>query len=293
MNLLIIDRPGWHVNDLKRAADSNLQITVAGYNELAASFTTSGDKRTGFRIANQPIQSFDAILIRAMPASSLEQIVFRMDALNQIEKQFNIPIINPAKTIESCVDKYLSLELLRDCEIPVPETSVAQTTEQALIFFEAMGKKSVVKPIFGSQGRGIELITSLDSAKQLFQRLESSGNVIYQQRFVDHGDTDLRVLVVGSETFAVKRQRPGHWITNASQGAACHRHESSLQETAISLGAANSQGAFLAGVDIVYENGHPFVVEVNACPSWRHLSAALSTDVSAAVLYMISKLASQ
>lgn len=291
MNLLVIDRSdSWHVNDLLRAAGNTHNLYVADYNQLVASFTADSAQPTTF-LAGQPIDAFDAILTRAMPASSLQQIVFRMDVLNQIERQLGLPVINPAKTIETCVDKYLSLELLRQFELPVPATHVCQTTEEALKFFESMANKTVLKPLFGSQGRGIKLLDDVEDATSQFQALESAGDVIYQQQFIEHGDWDIRILVVGGVLFAIKRSNPGHWVTNASRGAECTAHEITPLERELAMSASHSQNAFLVGVDIVYDRDQPFIVEANACPSWKHLSAAVKPDVSAEVLYMIDRLA--
>ncbi len=85
--------------------------------------------------------------------------------------------------------------------------------------FRSAGGDSVVKPIFGSRGRNIVRVRDDEQAKSLLDPLTAEGRVIYQQRYVEHGDQDFRLLVIGDHVFGLRRHRPGHWITNASCGA--------------------------------------------------------------------------
>lgn len=294
MNLLVIDRSdSWHVSDLRRAAGIECQITTATYDDLSVRF--DDDNESEFFAGEQLVHQFDAIFTRAMPASSLEQIVFRMDWLNQVEFQLQTPVVNPSRTIECCIDKYLSLEKLRAHKVPVPFSNASQTVDQALNFFENAGCDSVVKPIFGSRGRNIVRLQSLPEAERYFSELEKSKSVIYQQQYIEHGDVDYRLLVVGDQVFGMRRTLEGSWIVNASLGAKCEPHTVSELEYAIAIQAAHSQNAFIVGVDLVYraKDNFPFVVEVNACPSWRNLSEATDVDISAAVISLTANLANQ
>ena len=62
----------------------------------------------------------DAIIVRTMPPGSLEQVVFRMDALMRLEAE-GVTIVNPPKAIECAVDKYLATTRLASAGLPVPE----------------------------------------------------------------------------------------------------------------------------------------------------------------------------
>ena len=56
-----------------------------------------------------------------MPPGSLEQVVFRMDALHRVVAA-GIPVLNPPRAVEAAVDKYLTLSLLDQAGISVPAT---------------------------------------------------------------------------------------------------------------------------------------------------------------------------
>jgi ribosomal protein S6--L-glutamate ligase len=213
-----------------------------------------------------------------------------MDWLAQIETQFGVLIVNPAKSVEACVDKYLSLERVRAIRIPVPATFVCQSAAEAMRFFRDAARDCVVKPIFGSRGRNIARVKTESQALTLFEQLESQGKVIYQQRYIEHGDRDLRLLVIGNQLVSMVRRLPGSWITNASLGAHCTPHTANELERSIAWRAADSVGAVLAGIDLVYDqNGNPFVVEINASPSWRAISKATATDVASMLIQWMEK----
>ena len=295
MKILTLDREdSWHSQDLMRAAvDSNHQIEAIEYHNLSVQIPNSVEEQNQFSefFGNgHELSEYDAILTRAMPGSSLEQIVFRMDWLDQIAFQHKILVINPAKTVEACVDKYLSLEKLRAMQIPVPATCVCQNAVEAMRFFVDSGCDSVVKPIFGSRGRDIERIQDEADAAALFQSIEAQGNVIYQQEYLEHGDSDLRLLVVGTVVYAMERKRIGHWVTNASLGAECSPYDATPAEADLAIAAAHSQNAMLAGVDIVYHESKPVVVEVNACPSWKTISAVSGHDIAKELLGLMEQL---
>ena len=79
--------------------------------------------------------NLDAVLVRVMPAGSLEQIVLRMDLLNRLAAG-GVRVVNSPRAVEISVDKYLSLSLMAAGGLPVPETAmVAQTVDQAIASF--------------------------------------------------------------------------------------------------------------------------------------------------------------
>ena len=88
-----------------------------------------------------------------MPPGSLEQVVFRMDALHRLAAA-GVPVLNPPRAVEAAVDKYLTLALLAAAGLPVPSTWTGQSAAEALAAFEELGGDVVVKPLFGSEGRG-------------------------------------------------------------------------------------------------------------------------------------------
>ncbi len=92
---------GWHVRDLQRAA------ALLGHEATAVDFRRVHATLPA-RVTS--LDAFDAVVVRTMPPGSLEQVVFRMDVLQRLERQGR-PILNPPRSLEMCVDKYLACAL--------------------------------------------------------------------------------------------------------------------------------------------------------------------------------------
>lgn len=280
---------GWHCSDLIRAAKSWFLIQTFNYQSLEA-FISSGCNHVN--AYNEHLSELDFLVVRAMPPGSLQQVVFRMDALLQLE-QDGVAVVNSPKTIEASVDKYLSLALLKRAGLPVPPTAVAQTVEQALQHFEELGGDTVIKPLFGSQGLGLKRLMSTDDARTFFEETIAREDVVYQQSFVRHPGWDLRLLVIGEAVLGMKRKNE-HWITNLSNGGQAIPWDPNELESELALRAADAVYGSVIGVDLVYDpEGQPKILEVNSCPGWRGLSRCLSVDVAKMVVDMLLKLRSE
>jgi len=266
---------GWHVQDLLRAA------TEVGHSAEPIDF-----RRLCAEVP--PTRSpFDALIVRTMPAGSLEQIIFRMDTLHAAA----IPVFNPPRALETCVDKFLTTARLSEAGLPVPRTICTQTSNDAMHAFGDLGGDVVVKPIFGSEGRGMVRLTDPEVAWRTFHAIEHIGGVLYLQEFVNHPGWDLRVFVLGERVLAtMKRHGHGDWRTNVAQGGTTEPCELQPEQQMLALAAARATGAMLAGVDLLCdESGRWVVIEVNAVPGWKALAATCGIDVAAAIIRFIAE----
>jgi ribosomal protein S6--L-glutamate ligase len=279
----------WYTRELERAAQLRGHASArVDYRRIVAAVGSqeawiSGD--TEFDLA-----ALDALVVRTMPPGSLEQVVFRMDALARLESEGTV-VLNPPKAIECAVDKYLTTSKLAAAGLPIPETAVCERADDAMIAFEKLGGDIVVKPIFGSEGRGILRISDVDLAFRTFRTLERIDSVLYLQRFVEHEGFDVRVLVLGGTVIgAMRRHSPRDFRTNVARSGSAEPHELTSQETEWSLRAAVATGALFAGIDVLYDrSGAGFVLEVNAVPGWRALQKTTSCDVAELVIRFLEE----
>jgi RimK family alpha-L-glutamate ligase len=279
---------GWHFQDLVRVANENAEkqydLRSLSFGQLSAELT-GGMPNQRFSCEHEDLGGLGRLIVRTMTAGSLQQIVFRMDLLNRLEAA-GVQIFNSPRAMEISVDKYLSLAMLADAGLAVPDTFVAQTVDDGLEYFDRLGGKVIYKPLFGSIGNGICLIQDRAEAQSFFQNQVRSGEVLYLQKFIDHGDSDLRVLVIGDQTIAMQRKRPGHWLTNIAQGATGFSVTPSPQQRDIAMAACRAVGCRIAGVDLLQDSrtGQDVVVDVNAAPGWQALSAVSGIDIAALIL---------
>jgi ribosomal protein S6--L-glutamate ligase len=223
-----------------------------------------------------------------MPPGSLEQVVFRMDALAQLEAS-GVRIVNPPKAIEVAVDKYLATARLQAAGMLVPPAVVCQTAEEALAAFETLGGDVVVKPLFGGEGRGLTRVTDAAVARRVFMALEQIGSVLYVQQFIPHDGVDWRLMVIGDDVLGMKRVNPDDWRTNISLGARPAPLEVTVDLAQLARRAAAAVGASVAGVDLLPgRDGRLYAIEVNAVPGWRALAGVTGVDVAARVLEFVA-----
>jgi len=235
-------------------------------------------------------EELDCLIIRPIGKGSLEELVFRMDALYKLQR-LGLLIVNPPEAIEHCVDKYDILAILEENGVPVPRTAVTENTDEALAAFSELGGDVVVKPVFGSRGVGATRINDRDVASTVFNAIRFAHGLIYLQEFVNHGFSDLRAFVVGKRVVAAMRRVAKDWKTNYSQGArpTTVNLEGSLNEMAIK--AAQLIECKVAGVDILESPEGPVVVEVNSQPGWKGLQSVTRVKIADEILdFVLSEL---
>ncbi|HKB05216.1 MAG TPA: RimK family alpha-L-glutamate ligase, partial [Gemmataceae bacterium] len=196
----------------------------------------------------------------------------------------------PPRALEVCVDKYLALVRLQQAGLRVPNTIVCQHADSALAAFEALGRDVVVKPLFGSEGRGMVRITDPELAWRTFRAIERTQAVLYVQKFVPHPGWDLRAFVLNGKVLAAMRRRSdGDWRTNVAQGATAEPATLSAEQEVLAVRAAESVGAVAAGVDLLPgPAGEWYVIEVNAVPGWRALGPATGIDIARAMIRQVT-----
>ncbi|MFQ3650002.1 MAG: RimK family alpha-L-glutamate ligase [Gemmataceae bacterium] len=270
---------GWHVADLLRAT------TCRGHLGQSVDFRLLG---AGCGLACEPLAGFDAVLVRTMPPGSLEQVVFRMDLLHQSTAY----VLNSPRALETAIDKYLTTARLHQAGLPVPRTFVCQTADAALEGFAALGGDVVVKPLFGSEGRGMLRVSDPDLAWRTFRTLERTGAVLYLQESIAHPGWDLRVFLLGGKPLAAMRRyaQAGHWRTNVAQGGRTEAVALGEPQTSLAVRAAEVVGVEIAGVDLLQDaSGRWLILEVNAVPGWRALAPTCGIDVADALVAYIER----
>lgn len=322
-------RSGWHTDELQRAlAERGHTCRLLPYEGLVARFPrvrpagasrdVGDDERAGGHDTSgapgeprrhdtrrqssardlssdgSSLLDADAVLARIIPAGSLDQIIFRVDALHWLERR-GVTVVNSARTIERCVDKFYTDALLRDAGLPTPETRVCERADEAMAAVRELGEV-IIKPIFGSMGHGLVRVSDPDVAWRVIRPLEQSRAVFYVQRVVDHGGRDVRVFVVGQRVLAaIERQAVnGDWRSNVSRGALVRPVDLQAGWSALALRAAAAVGADYAGVDLLPSSEGPFVLEVNGIPGWQGLQGATRVDVAAAIVdHVVARVSGQ
>lgn len=232
----------------------------------------------------------DAVLVRAIPAGSFEQITFYLSILHGLER-LGVPVVNDARSIERTVDKGMASLMLHDAGLPTPPTWVCAAPEAARAIVDAelqRGHALVQKPLFGSQGEGLRRIDPGQGNDELDS--DRYNGLYYLQRFIDSGANchDWRVLVAGSRAVAAMRREGTSWINNVAVGAQVHPAVLQPEMRRLAELAAQVLGVDYGGVDILRDrDGAWWVIEVNSIPAWRGLQSVCRTSIAGRIADVI------
>ncbi|NLA75914.1 MAG: RimK family alpha-L-glutamate ligase [Deltaproteobacteria bacterium] len=251
--------------------------------------TASAGMGSFMRSSGQSLDDFDHLLVRAIPSGSLEQVIYRMDALHCLENR-GVRVINPAETIERGVDKYYTLTLAEDLGIQIPPTIITEKFEDAISAVDELGGDIIVKPLFGSEGKGMVRVTEREAAYRLFRSIEMGRYVFYLQKYIPHGNRDIRLFFLGGKVAAAMTRIGKDWKCNIANGAAGERLIPEKELNDIGIRAAEMLRADYAGIDILPgDDRRYYLIEVNTIPGWRGLQKATGYDAAGALADYVLK----
>lgn len=229
-------------------------------------------------VRGESLDDCQAVLVRTIPAGSLEQIIFRMDVLHRLEAT-GVRVINGAAAIERTVDKYRTSFILSGAGIPTPRTAVVEDFEAAMAACREM-KDVIIKPLFGSEGKGMVRAADEETAYRVLRAWELNRYVFYIQEHLPHFDRDVRAFVIGGRVVAAMMRRGTGWKTNFSQGAEVEPVTLTPEMEKLSLEATRLLELDYAGVDLMtVEDGRTMVIEANSVPGWRGLAKTTDRNI--------------
>jgi RimK family alpha-L-glutamate ligase len=271
---------GWHARRLKRA------LTARGYECGFAPVTRMVGRvqcDLGVRSRELALDGCDVVLVRGIPRGSLEQVIFRVDALHALAA-VGVRAVNNAHAIERTVDKFLASTLLARAGLPSPRTIACERPADAMEAFDELGGDVIVKPLFGSMGVGMVRVEDPDVAARVFRALELERAVYYLQEMLPHDGRDVRALVVGEQVVAAVERSGDGWRTNLARGARARPVRLAAEQERLCVAAAAALGADYAGVDLLRaHDGRDYLLEVNGIPGWQGVERATGVDVAAAL----------
>lgn len=261
---------GWHGEQLKQA------FSKRGKEVLFVSLQDCVLDLSGHKTAIQ-IPNFyalpKAVFVRGIAGGTLQQVTQRLNILHML-KMLGVTVYNDGRAIERTVDKAMTSFLLQQNGIATPKTWVCESRQQAHEII-AKNPQLVIKPLFGSQGQGVRLV----SAQLPLPGDQFVDNVFYMQQFI-HAKHDYRIFVINNQSVASMRRTGDTWLHNVAQGAKCTKTtEKDVLDIAIQ--ASKALDIAYCGVDVIRdENGVLQVLEVNSIPAWRGLQSVTDTNIA-------------
>jgi len=286
---IMTDETGWHTRQLQAALRA--RGAVGRCLDLAACRIDTAHAWHGLVLPGYGTDLPDAVLVRGLAGGTFEQVTKRLGVLHAL-REFGVPVYNDARAIERSVDKSMTSLLLHAAGIPAPPTwaTESQAHAQRIAVREgAAGHALVLKPLFGSQGKGLQLVGDVDGVHHPLPTLSKGyGSLAYLQRFVPPTTTpgfDWRVLVVGGHAVTAMRRVSDHWVHNVAQGARCEPAELTPELAQLAERAAHALDMDYAGVDLIPTPGQGIqVIEVNGVAAWQGLQRVTGFNIARALV---------
>jgi RimK family alpha-L-glutamate ligase len=291
MRLAVLGSHGsWYCDRLSETATAaGHECSIWDFSLLTGAICCGPSAAIELSVSEETTAPPDAVIVRSMPPGALEQVVFRMDVLGQLAANGTL-VVNSARALECAIDKFLTTARLARCGLPVPATVCCETAEAAFDAWHRLGQDVLVKPLFGSEGRGIVRVSDPDMAWRVFRTLERIDAVLYLQQFLPHDGSDVRIMVLGDEILGgMKRRATSGFRTNVAQQGLAEPHQPTSEESRLALQAAAEVGSVFAGVDLLYSGDRIHVIEVNAVPGWRAFERVTGVAVAERLLEWIEQ----
>lgn len=285
---IVADEIGWHTRQLQAALRTrgafSRCIDLADC-RIDTSAAWHGLALPGF--AELP----DAVLVRGIAGGTFQQVTRRLGVLHAL-RELGVPVYNDARAIERSVDKSMTSVLLHANDVPTPPSWALESAAQArqLVVREAAaGHALVLKPLFGSQGKGLRRVGCVNGRFVALPVLHGAryASVAYLQRFVaatTRPGFDWRVLVIGGRAVSAMRRVSSHWVHNVARGARCERADLTPELAQLAQQAADVLGLDYAGVDLMPSPRGALVIEVNGVAAWRGLQRVTPFNIASALV---------
>ncbi len=281
------DEVGWHTRQLQAALRE--RGAVGRCIDLADCRIDTTLSWHGLALPGFGRELPDAVLVRGIAGGSFEQVTKRLGVLHAL-RELGVPVYNDARAIERSVDKSMTSLLLHAARVPTPPTWATESLAEAqrIVTREsAAGHTLVWKPLFGSQGKGLQRVGLVDGEHQPLPTLVSG--LAYLQRFIEPVSApgfDWRVLVIGGRAVSAMRRISAHWIHNVAQGAHGEAAPVTPELASLAVRAAHALDMDYAGVDLMPSaRGAPVqVIEVNGVAAWQGLQRVSSFNIARAIV---------
>lgn len=167
-------------------------------------------------------------------------------------------LVNPYPVAAACRDKIVQTRILSTAGVPVPESWL--TSDPQALVPELADGPLILKDPRGSQGRGIDLVRTVDQLADL-----TTGPPRLAMRYHEPDGVDLKLYRIGPEVFGVERVFPAR--TYAQKTGRPFEVPADLREIVLRCGEAFDISVY--GVDVVLSGGRPWVVDMSAFPGFK------------------------
>jgi ribosomal protein S6--L-glutamate ligase len=279
--LLLSARPELRTNSrlCEAAAALDVEVRLVDAVAVSALAAAGGLKPLGIGDGDDPPDAVVARIGNWRPESLL--------AVLEAVVSCGVSTPNPPGAIRAGRDHWSTITLLMAAGLPAPPTLAGADPEAlAAAVVNELGLPAVIKQRRSRMGVGVIRCETRDHLEAVLDSLWRVGDEFVVQRWMEGGESSLRLLVAGKEVVASARFDAGddEWRSNAARGGSAVAHEPTGDEKRLALAAARALGLGHCGVDLVETASGPVVLEVNPTPGFLRLEEVTGIDVARALV---------
>lgn len=247
---------------------------------------TREDRKSIF-VDGSPVPLPDFVLPRMGAGTSY----FALSILRHLEK-LGVPCINSSLGIETVKDKLFTHQILAEKNLPVPKTMLMKLPVDSELVEKQIGFPVVIKAISGSQGKGVFLAEKKSQLTDLIQLIELTNpkfNLILQEFVKSSFGRDLRVFVIGGRVIGCMERTAADtgFKANFSAGGKVTRYEVTPEIEWLATEATRILGLDIAGVDLLFDENHFKICEVNSSPGFEGLQSCCNVNIPQEIYHYI------
>lgn len=236
----------------------------------------------------QSLAHYDAIIPRI--GASLTS--YGMSVVRQFSMMGSY-CVNPARAIGASRDKLYAHQLFARHKISMPITAFANSPKDTDDLINLVGgAPCVVKLLESTQGRGVVLAENKNAAESVVGAFRGLNANFLVQEFVEESKgADIRCFVIGGRVVAAMERcaEAGEFRSNLHRGGSARSVKISKQHREIAVKACRVLGLNVAGVDLLYSNDGPKVLEVNSSPGLEGIERVSGKDIAGLIIEHIEK----
>lgn len=227
----------------------------------------------------KPISHYDAIL----PRIGASITYFGTAVVRQFQ-QMDVYTPNRADGILNSRDKLRSFQILSKYNVGIPATTFVKDKLDILPAIERVGGVPIViKLLEGTQGIGVLLADTMESATSIIELLHSQKQNILIQKFVaESKGKDIRAIVVGDQVVASMRRvaQGQEFRSNVHRGGRTEKVGLDEEYKQVAIRAARIMGLGIAGVDMLEGKDGPQIMEINSSPGLEGIENCTKLDIA-------------
>lgn len=124
---------------------------------------------------------------------------------------------------------------------------------------------------------------------QLIEATNKNANIILQEFIANSHGRDLRVFTIGGRVAGCyeRRGQEDSFKANVSAGGSARPFQITPEIEWLATQTANILDLDVAGIDLLFDNGHYKICEANSSPGFEGLESCLNVDIAAQILHFI------